>query len=181
MDIVLEKRDFKVHTRVDRLGIFASIFCAIHCALTPVLLIMLPAFGKAWSHPSTHWGMAIMVIPIAVFMMVKGYKRHGRKWVILAGVFGVLCIIVGAILPYLESAEPVVPAEVAAAGCASGGGCVDQCCPSIVTNESGEKSLYIPPASVVTTVGGLFLIAVHLGNLCGCRSCAVMGDNLERE
>ncbi len=180
MDIVLEKRDFKVHTRVDRLGIFASIFCAIHCALTPVLLIMLPAFGKAWSHPSTHWGMAIMVIPIAVFMMVKGYKRHGRKWVILAGVFGVLCIIVGAILPYLESAEPVVPAEVAA-GCASGGGCVDQCCPSIVTNESGEKSLYIPPASVVTTVGGLFLIAVHLGNLCGCRSCAVMGDNLERE
>ena len=50
-------------------------------------------------------------------------------------------------------------------------GCVDNCCPSIVVNEQGEKSLYIPPASIVTTLGGLCLIIVHAANLCCCRVC----------
>lgn len=102
MDLVVENPDFKSHSRVDRVGILASILCAIHCALTPVLLIMLPTFGKAWAHPSTHWGMALVVIPIAVFMMRKGYQRHAKKWVVIVGSAGILFIVVGAILPYVE-------------------------------------------------------------------------------
>jgi len=88
--------------KADRIGIIASILCAIHCALTPVLLILMPTFGKAWSHPATHWGMALVVIPIAVFMLIKGYRKHGKKWVVGIGSLGVLLIIVGAILPYTE-------------------------------------------------------------------------------
>ena len=96
----------------DRIGIFASILCAIHCALTPVLLLMIPTFGKMWAHPATHWGMAIVVIPIAVFMMLKGFREHGKKWVLGVGSLGVLFIIVGAILPYSElgaAPETTVP------------------------------------------------------------------------
>jgi len=102
MDITADQPHFSSHAKVDRIGIFASVLCAIHCALTPVLLILMPTFGKAWAHPSTHWGMAIIVIPIAIFMMRKGYRKHGRKWTVVAGVLGVLFIIVGAILPYTE-------------------------------------------------------------------------------
>lgn len=94
--------DFKNSAKVDRIGILASVLCAIHCALTPILLILLPTFGKAWAHPSTHWGMALIVIPIALFMMRKGYKKHGRKWVVLMGSVGIVFIIIGAILPYVE-------------------------------------------------------------------------------
>lgn len=103
----------KAQRRADRIGIIASVLCAIHCALTPVLLMLMPTFGKAWSHPATHWGMALVVIPIAVFMLIKGYRKHGRKWVVGLGALGVFLIIIGAILPYTEVAvssniEPVV-------------------------------------------------------------------------
>ena len=113
MDIAANSSDYKEHSRVDRIGILASILCAIHCALTPALLIMLPTFGKAWAHPSTHWGMAIIVIPIAAFMMRKGYQKHAKKWIVAVGSIGIVLIIIGAILPYVELGDPdSQPAEV---------------------------------------------------------------------
>ena len=89
--------------KADRIGIIASVLCAIHCALTPVLLILMPTFGKAWAHPATHWGMAIVVIPIAIMMLVKGYRKHRKKWVVGVGSLAILFIIIGAILPYTEA------------------------------------------------------------------------------
>ena len=106
MDITVENSDFKNHSRADSIGIWASVLCAIHCALTPVLLLILPTFGKIWAHPATHWGMALIVIPIAVSMMIKGYKKHSKKWIIAVGSVGLVLIIVGAMLPYFESTEP---------------------------------------------------------------------------
>ncbi|WP_411847132.1 MerC domain-containing protein [Roseibacillus persicicus] len=47
-------------------------------------------------------------------------------------------------------------------------GCVDNCCPSLQMDASGKASLHIPPAAIVTTMGGLFLIAAHIGSLCLC-------------
>lgn len=47
--------------------------------------------------------MALIVIPIAIFMMFKGYKKHARKWVVITGSLGVVLIIIGAILPYVET------------------------------------------------------------------------------
>lgn len=103
METTATQATFITHKRIDKVGVIASVLCAIHCALTPLLLIALPAFGKSWSHPATHWGMALIVIPIAVFMMLKSYKKHHRKVVLYIGSLGILCIIVGAILPYVET------------------------------------------------------------------------------
>tara|TARA_B110000908_G_C10231567_1_gene440886 strand:+ start:400 stop:807 length:408 start_codon:yes stop_codon:yes gene_type:complete len=105
MDITAKSSDFENQSKADRIGIWASILCAIHCALTPVLLIVLPTFGKAWAHPATHWGMAIIVIPIAVFMMLKGYRKHARKWIVVTGCVGIVLVVIGAILPYVKSGE----------------------------------------------------------------------------
>ncbi len=91
----------------DRVGVWASVLCAIHCAATPVLLILLPTFGKMWAHPATHWGMALIVVPIAGMMMAKGYQKHGRKWILFTGTFGIFFVLVGAILPYLETPIPI--------------------------------------------------------------------------
>lgn len=186
--------------RADRIGVVASVLCAIHCAVTPLLLLLLPSFGRVWAHPASHWGMALFVVPLAVVMLSMGYRRHRRTWVLATGGTGILLVIVGAILPYLT--EP--PAEVQASDASSqeseifvynagdpllevaeegeifvynagdsleGANCVDLCCPSFVVNADGEKTLYIPPASIVTTLGGVALIATHLGNLVCCSSC----------
>jgi hypothetical protein len=103
MEIAATHSTLNNHKRFDTIGVIASILCAIHCALTPVLLILLPTFGKGWAHPATHWGMAIIVIPIALFMMLTSYKKHAKKKVIYVGSIGIALIIVGAILPYVET------------------------------------------------------------------------------
>ncbi len=96
----------------DRVGVWASILCAIHCAATPVLLLLLPTFGKAWSHPASHWGMALIVVPIAGLMMTKGFQKHRRKWILLSGSLGIVLVLVGAVLPYLETPkQSIVPLE----------------------------------------------------------------------
>ncbi|MDF1813212.1 MAG: MerC domain-containing protein [Verrucomicrobiales bacterium] len=187
----------------DRVGVFLSVLCAIHCAATPILLIVLPTFGKIWSHPASHWGMALFVVPIAVLMLTSGYRRHRKKWIIATGALGISLVIVGAILPYIEkssSPEPVAvetkaeeevftyvvggsdttEAEEAAfvyvkgeemPETSCGSGCTDNCCPSLITDADGKMRLNIPPASIVTTLGGVSLIITHMGNLCCCSAC----------
>ena len=198
----------------DRVGVIASVLCAIHCAATPVLLLVLPVFGKVWSHPASHWLMALLVVPLAGVTVATGFKRHRRKWIIASGVLGIVFVLVGAAAPGFE-ANPlksagdlaaVSPAEsspdngtgecMASAGfsesdqgpaeelmeCSasvsgegapdsSTGECVDACCPSIQATAGGGWKLHIPLASILTTIGGLFLIATHVGNLCRCAHC----------
>ena len=164
----------------DRIGIFASILCAVHCLATPFILLFAPVFGGIWAHPASHWGVALFVVPLAGFTMVKGYRMHRRKWVIACGFSGILLIVSGALLPYFETlSSPVIALpesddvefiyevkdDVAIVECQ------DSCCPSIIQNAEGASVLHIPIASVVTTLGGIALILTHLGNLCRCGRC----------
>ena len=182
----------------DRLGVAASVLCAIHCALAPILLIALPTFGKIWAHPASHALVAIFIVPLAFFSLYKGYKKHQKRWILVSALIGIFFVLGGAALPAFTKASPPAststdaPTPPAAAAeeddcdsschdecedCASETSdhtpaaqgdsetCVDGCCPSIQVSESGEKSLHIPPAAIITTLGGVFLIAAHIGNL----------------
>lgn len=179
----------------DRIGVIASTLCAIHCAVTPFLLIALPSFGKIWSHPASHWGMALIVVPVAVGMMTAGYRRHRRKWIIATGALGIALVVAGAIVPYLEKtpapaseesevftwsvgeelpggeAETDEPFVWVAGEELPEASCDDNCCPSFWTDGDGKLRLHIPTASIVTTLGGLALIVTHMGNLCCCSGC----------
>ncbi len=184
----------------DRVGVLASVLCAIHCGLAPLLLIFLPAFGKIWAHPASHALVAIFIIPLAIFSIRKGYRNHSRHWVVALAVIGIICVLVGAVLPtFTEGESPVVAekpaateegvsvhtteeacssedcAETAAAPGSSAdethAACVDQCCPSAQISDTGEWSIHVPPAAIVTTLGGLFLIAAHIGNLWSFNKC----------
>lgn len=160
----------------DHLGIFASVLCAIHCAVTPLLLLIVPAFGKIWSHPASHWGVALFVVPLATIMMTKGYRRHRRNWIVAVGIFGICLVIAGAFLPYLETpADPDASNEEVFVYVAGeempDTPCEDLCCPSLISKADGSTGLHIPPASIVTTLGGIALIITHIGNLCTCAAC----------
>ena len=171
-------RGFRFATDADRVGVFASALCAIHCAVTPFLLLALPAFGKVWAHPASHWAMALVVVPIAALMVSKGYQRHRRTWILVLGSLGIVLVLAGAIAPYVEGSTnaAATPASVEGTPAAANGSeastCTDSCCPTLEVQEDGTSRLHIPTASVLTTAGGLFLIATHVGNLCRCRSCA---------
>lgn len=126
-------------------------------------MLIAPALGGLWSHPLSHFAIAALVLPVAAFALRRGFRAHGRRWVVALGALGIVLVSVGAALPYLV--DPVV----AAGGCE---GC-DQCCPSIIVDEvTGEERLHIPPASIVTLFGGIALVSAHIANLRCCSNCA---------
>jgi hypothetical protein len=182
----------------DRLGVAASILCAIHCAVTPFLFLLAPAFGKVWAHPASHWLVALLVVPLAAVMLHRGFRRHRRTWIVACGMLGIFLVMAGAAIPYTslgkeggssmceEGATPHAPADstpeeeefVYVVGeeeedAEDTPTCADACCPTLGTDADGNFQLRIPLASIVTTLGGLALIATHLGNLCCCRGCGV--------
>ena len=80
----------------DALGISASVICAIHCALLPLLLTSLPLFGVNIIH---HLGFELGMIALALFIgsysMYHGYTKHHHRllpWALflVGGVFLVL-------------------------------------------------------------------------------------------
>ena len=159
----------------DRIGVVASVLCAIHCAAAPILLLALPTFGRVWAHPASHWGMALLVVPVAAIMAYRGFLKHRRKWVLGFATIGILFVIAGGFLPYLEIGEnPANGLSITLPGTSAdlAGTCTDSCCPS-TTEVAGQAALHIPPAAIVTTLGGIALIITHIGNLCACRACPI--------
>ena len=166
----------------DKIGVIASIICAIHCIATPFLLLVTPAFGSIWSHPSTHFVMALIVIPIAALMMAKGYKRHRIKWILGIGSAGILFVVGGTVAPVVKS---TLLDENSAYFISGDQGtdattdkiaidqCENSCCPTLESTAGGGFSLKFPIASILTTIGGILLIVTHLTNLCStCPSCS---------
>ncbi len=155
----------------DRCGILASVACAAHCLAAPLVFLALPKFASIWAHPASHALVALFVLPMAGTVLRSGYRRHGRKWVASAALVGMGLIGVGSVLPYLGGATN----EVQAAATDEDSPCAS-CCPQVVDDAQGRSRLVIPPASLVTVLGSLFLVGSHLGNLLACRCCRRESD-----
>ncbi len=143
----------------DRIGVGASVLCAIHCALTPFLLLMMPVFGRAWSSPLAHWIAAAFVIPLACFMVIRGFRSHAKAWILALGILGMSFVLLGAAWPHFSAP--------AASSCAEAG-----CCPSTaaITAAANGEGLQIPLAALLSTLGGFMLVATHVGNFCACKN-----------
>ena len=90
---------------VDRAGIVASIACAIHCMVAPLILVFAPLLGSWWVNPLTHVLIAALVLPLAIIGLRSGVRRHGRKWIVLVGGCGAALVLGGAILPMFGEAS----------------------------------------------------------------------------
>lgn len=150
--------DARRRERWDRLGIWASIACALHCLAAPLLFLLVPRMAGVWSHPWSHALIALFVLPLALFALGRGYRMHGRVWVVAAAGVGCVFLLGGGLLPWWE-----------------GEAVQDSCCPSIETLDSGEASLAWPASSLATLFGSVLLVAGHLGNLASCRCCPSKG------
>jgi hypothetical protein len=78
--------DFRAQPRVqnatrsilDRLGAFGSLLCAVHCALLPLLIALLPSLGvAAWLGEDFERGFVLFATLIGLFSVLWGYRRHG--------------------------------------------------------------------------------------------------------
>ena len=66
-----------LNSLLDRFGATGSILCALHCALTPLLLAALPSLGlSVWLGDSFERGFVTFVTVLGLFSMIWGYRRH---------------------------------------------------------------------------------------------------------
>jgi hypothetical protein len=79
----------------DRWGIFLSSLCAIHCLVTPILLLALPVLGGYFENQMVHIIMALFVVPVGAFAFWSGYKHHKKMYLLVLGFVG-LSLVGGA-------------------------------------------------------------------------------------
>jgi hypothetical protein len=79
---------------LDRAGMSASLACAVHCAVLPLLFAALPAIGLAWlDSPWVDWTMVAMAAAIALRAHRGGFLVHRRCLPTGVAVAGLLIII----------------------------------------------------------------------------------------
>jgi hypothetical protein len=79
---------------LDRAGMSASLACAVHCAVLPLLLAALPAIGLAWlDSPWVDWTMVALAAVIALRAHRGGFAAHRRCLPMGVAVAGLLVIV----------------------------------------------------------------------------------------
>lgn len=64
----------------DVLGISASVACAIHCAVLPLVLTSLPVFGiNILDHAGFELLMILLAAAVGAFSLYHGYKKHHHR------------------------------------------------------------------------------------------------------
>ena len=80
---------------LDALGVTASILCAIHCAVLPLLVASLPILGiDILQNPLFEYGMIALAFVIGTTALWHGFNRHHRRltpWLLFTG--GMSCLI----------------------------------------------------------------------------------------
>jgi hypothetical protein len=79
--------------RLDQIGIALSGACAVHCVLTPLLLILMPLVGAALASPWVHRVFAFVLIPPGMFAFLRGYARSGKLRAMLVGGGGMTVLV----------------------------------------------------------------------------------------
>ncbi|SEK68350.1 MerC mercury resistance protein [Chitinophaga rupis] len=80
---------------LDVLGIGASLLCAIHCALLPVLITLLPLLGAhLLENEKLEYGLMACTFVIGCLALFRGYRHQHRQLLplllFLAGFAGLL-------------------------------------------------------------------------------------------
>lgn len=72
--------------RADRVGFAASFLCAVHCALLPLVLALLPTFGlKIGGWVDFDQAFVVFATLLGATTLTLGYRRHRafRAWALL--------------------------------------------------------------------------------------------------
>jgi hypothetical protein len=87
------------YINLDKFGIALSGLCALHCVLTPLVILSLPIMGRYYlAHPYFHVILALFILPVGFAAFISGYRHHHNPKVFAFGVPGLLIIT---LVPFL--------------------------------------------------------------------------------
>lgn len=146
------------HGWLDHFAIGIATVCAVHCLLTPILIIALPIIATSlFVHEDFHLWMILLVLPTTSFAIFMGCRRHKDKWVATLSILGI-CVLLGALVH-----ERLHTASHSTATAST----THQC-------EACDRNLSEEPVPVhaggwFNTLGGLLLASAHVRNYRRCR------------
>lgn len=92
---------------LDRFGATGSLICAVHCALTPLLLAAIPSLGlSAWLGDGFERAFVVFVSALGLFSLLWGYRRHRAFRALGLLMLGLVTLWAGILYPPLH--QPVV-------------------------------------------------------------------------
>jgi len=77
----------------DLIGQALSVLCVIHCALTPVVLLVAPAMAGLLGN--AHPVLLALVLATAAWAFIPGYRHHGQRAPMLLGLGGITLLALG--------------------------------------------------------------------------------------
>ena len=100
------------HRLLDRLGATGSLLCAVHCALLPLLIALLPSLGvSAWLGEGFEQVFVLFATLFGLAVLVSSYRRHRAVRALGLLIPGLLVLWVGIL--YAPLHHSVVPHAVA--------------------------------------------------------------------
>ena len=137
---------------LDKLAISMAAVCAVHCLLTPVIIVLLPIVATSFFvHQDFHLWMMFLVIPTTTLAIGMGCRKHKDKWVAAMSAIG-LSILLAAVIHERQ--------QYAAAQ-------AENDCSTVCPHCTGEAPLQA--SAWINVMGGLFLAAGHVRNYRLCR------------
>lgn len=147
------------HGWLDHLAIGMAALCAVHCLLTPLLVIALPIIATSFFvHEHFHLWMILLVLPTTSFAVFMGCRKHKDRSVAVLSIIG-LSVLAGALVhERMHHATHVAAVEEShAAACAS------------CSRDLSEAPIPMHAGAWFNTLGGLLLAGAHVRNYRLCR------------
>ena len=81
---------------LDKLAICGSALCAIHCLLSPVLLLFFPLLGSValFDEHTFHQVITGLLVPVSALALAVGYWRHQNYIVSILGGLALVMLVV---------------------------------------------------------------------------------------
>ena len=127
--------------------------CAIHCLLTPILLVSLPILATTfWVHENFHLWMIFLVVPTTGLAVFMGCRKHKDKTVVILSAAGLAMLIFVVVYETTFHTNLLLPEPAHCAQCAA--------------KASGD---FLTLTTVASVIGGLLLASGHVRNYLLCR------------
>ncbi|MFK7825438.1 MAG: MerC domain-containing protein [Oligoflexales bacterium] len=88
----------RIQSYTDKFAIGLSVLCSIHCLLLPVVMLLVPSLAalSIADDELFHKWMIAGVLPISLFALTMGCRKHGKYTFLALGSLGVVLLSLAA-------------------------------------------------------------------------------------
>ena len=138
---------------LDSLAIGMSMICAVHCLLTPILIVSLPIITTTfWVHEDFDLWMVFFVVPTTTAAVFMGCRKHRDKAVLILSAIGLTFLVSVAVYETMFNSGSVLQDQAHCAKCAN--------------LNTGN---ILTASTLVNVLGGILLASAHVRNYLLCR------------